>query len=105
MFQQVVGPRRSSLCVDAMPRGKDISGSFKEEIMVANQSGRGYKTTSKLFSQNSSTARKIPDEWKTFRTVKEWTSKLIHPLAQRDTKRKRMLQSMTGILEEDRTGT
>lgn len=37
------------MCVNAVPRGKDISYALRGAIVAAHESGKGYKTSSKQF--------------------------------------------------------
>ena len=57
------------VCVNTMPRRKDISNDPREAIVAAHQSGKGYKAISKLFRVHHSTERKIIHKWKTIRTA------------------------------------
>jgi len=53
------------VCVNTMPRRKDISNDLREATVAARQSGKGYEVISKLSGVHHSTERK----WKTFRTA------------------------------------
>ena len=57
------------VCVNTMPRRKDISNNLREETVAAHQSGKGYKTISKLFGVHHSAERKIIHKWKIFKTA------------------------------------
>jgi len=54
------------VCVNTMPRRKDISNDLREAVIAAHQSG---KTISKLFGVPHFTMKKIIHKWKTLTTV------------------------------------
>ena len=57
------------MCVNTMPRRKDISNNLREATVASQQSERGYKVICKQSGVHHSTATEIIDKWKTFRTV------------------------------------
>ena len=57
------------VCVNTMPRRKDISIDLRETIVAAHQSEKGYEAISKLFGVPHSTAREIIHKRKTFQTL------------------------------------
>ena len=48
------------VCVNTMPRRKDISNDLREAIVAAHRSEKGYKDISKLFRVRHSTERLFP---------------------------------------------
>ena len=57
------------VCVNTMPRRKDISNDLREAIVAAHQFGKGYKDISKFFGVHHSTEIKIIHKWETFNTA------------------------------------
>ena len=58
------------ICVNIMPRGIDISNCFRELIVNAYHSRKGYKAISKQFRVQCSTVRRFIHKWKTFKTAR-----------------------------------
>jgi len=54
------------VCVNTMPRRKDISSDLTEAFDVAHQSGIGYEVIYKQSGVHHSTMRNIILKWKTF---------------------------------------
>ena len=47
------------MCVNTMPRRKDISNDLREAIVAAHQSGKGYKVISELFGKSGKHSRQL----------------------------------------------
>ena len=57
------------MCVDPMPRRKDINKDLREAIVAAHHTGKDNKAVSKQFGVRRSIVRKIIYKWNKFRTV------------------------------------
>lgn len=57
------------VCVNAMPRRKDISNDLEEVNVAANQCGKHYKAIIKLFQVHHTTMRKIFHKQKALKTA------------------------------------
>lgn len=57
------------MCVNMMPRGKDISSDLRKAIVAVSQLGKRYKAIAVQFEIHHSTAKNIISKWKSFKTA------------------------------------
>jgi len=89
------------VCVNTMPRRKDISNDLIEAIVTAHQSGKGYKAISKLFGVHYSAEKEysqVENIQDSCQSSQEWTSQQAHPKVKNPIVTSQTLQASVSML-------